>query len=103
MENELCHVGILGMKWGHRKGKSIKRETTKKMSDSELQKRINRLQMEQRYSQLKSGNSYSKRGKEAVRKTTAMLGTIAAASTAAITLYNNSKTIKHLVRKMINK
>lgn len=74
MGNYLVHYGVLGMKWGRRKSKankfsqsSSKRTTTisstkkkakkkvkiKELSDADLQKKINRLQMEKRYRDLK--------------------------------------------------
>lgn len=61
MNNYLAHYGVLGMKWGRRKGSSgsrIKkpmslRKKAKNMSDEELQKQIKRLQLEKQYKQLK--------------------------------------------------
>ena len=72
----LEHTGILGMKWGFRKGKnSIKnqksakltgtsknkvatpKKTTKKMTDTEMKEAIARMELEKRYSDLVSAKN----------------------------------------------
>lgn len=58
--NELEHFGVLGMRWGVRRGrnyqtsaKKSKKVKVKNMSDQDLQKKINRMNMEKQYKQLK--------------------------------------------------
>lgn len=66
--NELKHYGVRGMKWGVRRRRNAsgdlvevstrrtraaeKKEMIKNLSDDELRKRINRIQMEKQYSQM---------------------------------------------------
>ena len=56
-ENFLEHFGVKGMKWGIRKDRKSGRgkggeKTGKSLTNTELKKRINRLNMEKQYSDL---------------------------------------------------
>lgn len=76
-------------------------KSVKSMSDAELRNRLNRLQMEKQYSQLSSADV--NRGKEYVSKTLKVAGTIATATSTALTIYNNYGKIKEIVNGMAKK
>ena len=61
------------------------------MSDAELRARLNRLNMEQQYSKLNP--TRVQRGRNTLNTALKVAGTVAAASTTAITLKNNWSTI----------
>ena len=74
-----------------------KTNPVKYMSDAELRKVVNRLQMERQYSQLTS-ESVSK-GKEYTQKVIKAGTTVAAVTTTALTIYNNAGRIKAILEK----
>ena len=76
-------------------------KSVKSMSDAELRNRLNRLQMEKQYKQLSSTDV--NRGKEYVSKTLKVAGTVATATTTALTIYNNYGKIKEIVNGMAKK
>ena len=60
IEKELKHYGVLGMKWGHRKqsrpmsedakkAKNLKKKKVSEMSNSELKRLNERMNLEQNY------------------------------------------------------
>lgn len=108
MEYELYHFGIKGMKWGIRRfqnrdgtltpqGKNRYQKDVKRMSDRELRRAVNRLEMERKYTQL--AKSDINRGKKYI-DTIAKTGlTVAAATTTFIKIYENSNKIKKIINK----
>lgn len=119
--DELYHHGIKGMRWGIRRyqkedgsltpaGKKRKseslhedyikshtRKSSKSMSDAELRSRINRLEMERKYTQLST--EHVNKGKAYVNKSIKALGSVAALTTTAINVYNNIDKIKTIINK----
>ena len=67
------------------------------MSDAELRSRINRLEMEKKYTQLSTERI--NKGKAYVNKSMKALGTVAALTTTAINVYNNMDKIKMIINK----
>ena len=67
------------------------------MSDAELRSRLNRLQMEQQYSQLSKSNV--SKGKEYAQKIIKAGTTVATVTTTALTIYNNFGKIKAILEK----
>lgn len=101
MERQLAHHGILGMKWGvrrtpaqlgHKPTQQKKKDDLSKVSDEELRKRLNRLDMERRYKQLTSEDK--KRGSEALKTSLKVVAAVSTVTTAAITIKNNVDTIR---------
>ncbi len=107
-EAELTHYGVLGMKWGKRRGNGASSSTSKtkktstqdkikKMSDDELRKKINRLQMEKQYSQLTSSDV--NKGKAYAQKALKAATTVATVTSTGLTIYNNADKIKKIIEK----
>ena len=113
MDNELYHHGVPGMHWHTRRGSSTSISKTRsistgkkkidvsKMSDEELRKRVNRLQMEQQYKSLSpakvsKGELYTKNFMKAATAATV-------ATSTALTLYNNAGKIKDIVGKIVKR
>lgn len=107
--NDLYHSGVLGMRWGHRKDSSSSggqpkqsrdktpKPNAKTMSDEELKRRVNRLQMERQYSQLTS--TEISKGQAAAKNVMKVATTVAAVTTTGLTIYGNAGKIKAILEK----
>lgn len=76
-------------------------KSAKTMSDKELRERLNRLQMEQQYSKLKSSDV--NRGKQYLDKIVKAGTTVATVTTTGLTIYNNIDKIKNIINKTSGK
>ena len=81
----------------NRYSKKEMKKNVKEMSDDELRRVVNRLQMERQYSQL-SGSSVNK-GKEYAQKIIKAGTTVASVTGTALTIYNNADKIKAILEK----
>ncbi len=72
-------------------------KSVEEMSDAELRRAINRLHMERQYSQLKP--SSINKGKEYAQKVFKAGTSVAAITTATLTIYNNIGKIKDIIEK----
>lgn len=93
MEDQLKHYGVLGMKWGRKKGTATTTSSSqRRMSNAELKSRINRLEMEQRLDRLQT----PPKTKTKVDTLASALKTTATITTTALVIYSNMDKISKI-------
>lgn len=96
--DELLHYGVLGMKWGRRRGRAKTKSNSsstsnneqpkkRRMSNKELQSRVKRLKLEQEYAKLTEVPQPQTVSK--VEKLVKTAGTVAALSKSAASIYKS--------------
>jgi hypothetical protein len=110
MKNEIRHVGVLGMRWGRRKGKSsgpaskdhetvsvIRKKKVSELSNDEIKIATSRIQLENQYKSLKP--SKVARGLKTVDTTLLTMGKVAAAGATITAAVTAGKKIYDLIPK----
>lgn len=121
MDNELYHYGVLGMKWGVRRSRSkrsyiskkkrkkaastknmsadakevarLKKKSVSQMSNAELRKYNERMQLEQQYAKLNPSD---------IKRGIAIVGTVAGTLGTVASLYNNGNQLVTAGKKVFN-
>ena len=114
--NELKHYGVLGMKWGIRKdrGSSAARRKAKTRGWSKDAKEVHRIknkkvstltnaELRKANERINLENNYKNLNKSQISKGLAFVATVTAASTSALTFYNNSSKLISAGKKVIKK
>lgn len=108
MPNELKHVGVLGMRWGRRKGKSsqsqdhktaasLKKKKISELSNDELKTYNARKQLESKYKELNPSKVSS--GFKKVTSVLTVVGTVTAAAATIKSAATLGKSIYEKVSK----
>ena len=116
--NYLCHYGVLGMKWGRRSARNkisglnkkriskyssdynetrtLRRKSSKKLSNEELKKLNKRMNLEQEYNRLSTSNV--NRGMQIAKNVVATAGTIG--GLYAISKSDYAKAGRNLIKNL---
>lgn len=109
--SELNHVGVLGMRWGRRKGvkkvsqdhavaSKIKKKKLSEMSNEEIKILSNRIRLEQEYKNLNP--SKVKRGALLAKASMVTIGQVVSAVSAVSALAGMGKKIYEMAKERTN-